>query len=171
MNLIDYIYITLGVCIVFWLIIIALLIIFYKKNKIAFEKRRNKLKNKNQKSNKEKIVKQDTQIEQPLIIENKNLNLNLENNFNTLDDIPSQPVMPLSPKETKCLQHDLNYVVGSKGSIKEGKYMISSADENFSTFEIQLGDFVKSYKNGDFIVLKIGESIKPITCSVNLLSF
>ena len=167
MNFIHYIYIALGVCFLFWIVIIILIARFHKKNKIAFEKRKNKLKNKTQNINANKEP-------QNQLNDLNNIALNPElNNDNVVyqNDIPSQPVVPLSPKESNCLQHDINYVVGSKGSVREGKYIIVSADENFQTFDMQLGDYVKSYNNGDTIVLKIGESVKPLTCSINLLSF
>ncbi|MBQ7308294.1 MAG: hypothetical protein IJW82_07205 [Clostridia bacterium] len=155
MELLEILYAIIGVCVVFWSVITIFICRYYKKNKLEFE-------------NRKKSLKQNT------LNDNANQPPTTENSIPTetfnQNDLPISP-LTFTPKESQFLQQDLNYIVGKKGSMREGKYIISSADENVSSFDMMLGEYTKTYNNGDTIVLKNGESITPITCSVNLITF
>ena len=86
-----------------------------------------------------------------------------------------QKLQPENPSDTvvqrkidKRLEKDVTYIIGSKGGIVAGKYIILSADESNTSFDIKLGNYYKLYDNGNTIVLKNGEEITPVTCPILL---
>ena len=71
-------------------------------------------------------------------------------------------------KEDIILQPRKMVVVGKKSQIKPGKYTVLSAYENEEEFNIRIGNYVKSYKHGQEIVLAEGEEICPTSTTIIL---
>lgn len=66
------------------------------------------------------------------------------------------------------LEQNVTYIIGKKQGIKAGKYVILSTNDLIDTFNIRLGDFVRPYKHGSTIIVKDGEEITPVSCSIIL---
>lgn len=71
-------------------------------------------------------------------------------------------------KIDKLLKKDVTYIIGSKGGIVPGKYIIVTADESNPSFDIKLGNYYKLYDTGNTIILKNGEEVTPVTCDILL---
>ena len=71
-------------------------------------------------------------------------------------------------KEDIILQPRKMVVVGKKSQIKPGKYTVLSAYESEEDFNIRIGNFVKSYKHGQEIVLADGDEICPTSTTIIL---
>lgn len=86
-------------------------------------------------------------------------NLSADEDYNALDDVPSDEIV---------IPRNVVYSVGLNGQIRIGKYVVSSADDSTSKFNMRVNGLVREYTSGDMFTLADGDTISPVSGSVVL---
>lgn len=90
------------------------------------------------------------------------------NNEKPINKKTGKPAITYNVKD-KVLKVNYTYEVGKgKKKIAPGKYTIFSSDENYTSFNIRIGNTVRSFKHNTEIVLSEGEKLSPTTIAVIL---
>jgi hypothetical protein len=138
----EIIYIVLGVCALFY---ILLFIVLKKHNK----------KEKIQKTGiDEKRGVRYTVEDAPIFKEDEKTN-EIEANV-TFD------------KEDILLRRGFKYVVGENNKIKAGKYTLLTTEEGIDEFNIRRNNYVRTYEHNSSVVLAEGDELTPINIAVIL---
>ena len=143
LGLMEIVYITLGVCILFYLGMYALLRSHRKKQtiKITGVKEENGVRYTAQKN--EPVEKINVETGE------KEANVTLI-------------------KEDVVLRRGYKYVVGPNNKIKPGKYTILTTEEEITEFNIRRNDYVRSYDHNSNVILAEGDELTCVNIPVIL---
>lgn len=66
------------------------------------------------------------------------------------------------------MSRNVIYSAGADGNVREGKYILHSADGSEDKFNLRYNGLVKEYQDGDTVTLADGDTLSPVSGSVIL---
>ena len=69
------------------------------------------------------------------------------------------------------LSRNVVYSAGLNGKFVAGKYVVASADDATTKFNMRVNGLVREYESGDMLTLADGDTVSPVSVSVLLTKF
>jgi c-di-AMP phosphodiesterase-like protein len=142
LSLNEIIYIILGFCFLFYLVMFMLLKKHRKKEQI-------KKTGIEEKNNVRYTVKNQPVVKVDVITGEEEVNITYE-------------------REDILLRRSYKYIVGATNKIKPGKYMLLTTEEAMTEFNIRRNGYVRSYDHNSHVILAEGDDLTAINIAIIL---